>query len=100
MTVQKLQLLQHHLENFVQQKQQIESQLIEVDSALSEIKNTDKAYKIVGGIMILGKQEEIEKDLMEKKDSLALRLKNIIEQENKIKKDFEAEQKKVVHDLK
>ena len=82
------------------QKQQIESQLIEINSAINELGNTDKSYKIIGRIMIASNKETLNKELNEKKEVINLRLKNISEQEEKINRNIESLQKEVVESLK
>ncbi len=65
--INQLQLLQQNLQNLELQKQQFQNQLVEIDSALTELKSTEKAYKIVGKIMLAASREELSKDLSEKK---------------------------------
>ncbi|MBU1974588.1 MAG: prefoldin subunit, partial [Nanoarchaeota archaeon] len=76
MSVQQLQLVQQNLQNILLQKQQVQNQLIEYNSALENLKGTDKAYQITGKIMIAQSAEKITKDLQEKKETAEVRLKN------------------------
>jgi len=98
--VQQLQLLQHNLQNIQMQKQQLETQLIELDSALKELKSTDKAYKIVGKIMIASSKEDLSKDLELKKEVVEVRLKNFVKQEERLKQNMEDVQKEVMEEMK
>ena len=98
--VNHLQLLRQNLEAVALQKQQIESQLSELSSALSEIKQTEKTYKILGRIMVATPRDQLQKDLTEKKDLAEIRLKNFDEQEKRIQKEMEGAQKKYVKDIK
>jgi len=98
--VNQLQLLQQNLQNILIQKQQFESQLIEVNSALVELENTDKAYKILGKIMVSTKKEDLSKDLNDKKEIFDLRIKNLIKQEESIKKNIQEVQKEVLPEAK
>ncbi len=97
--IAQLQLLQQNLQNIMAQKQQFQSQLVEVESALSELKKTDKAYKIVGKLMLAASRSELEKELVEKKEVLEVRLKNFTQQEERIQKNFEEQQQEVVKEL-
>lgn len=97
--VSQLQLLQQNLQNILLQKQQLQSQQAEMDSALEGLENTEKAYKIVGHIMIASSTEKLSRDLQEKKETLSLRLKNFIIQEEKLKKSMEEVQKEAVKEL-
>ena len=83
--VNQLHSLQQNLQNFLVQKQQLENKLIETSSAIKELEKTNKAYKIVGKLMVESSQEDLKKQLSEEKESTEIRLKNIIIQENKIK---------------
>ena len=98
--VNQLQMMQQNLQNVLMQKQQIESQLTEINSALSEIQKTDQAYKILGKVMVAASKEEIKKDLSQKKEVADVRLQNIIKQEEAMKGNMETLQKKVVEGLK
>ena len=98
--VNHLQLLRQNIEAVALQKQQIESQLSELSSALSEIKQTEKTYKILGRIMVATSRDQLQKDLTEKKDLAEIRLKNFDEQEKRIQKEMEGAQKKYVKDIK
>jgi len=98
--IQQLQLLQQNLQNISVQKQQIQNQLLELDSALKELDSTEKAYKIVGKIMLATPKEELSKDLKEKKDVAGVRLKNFSKQEETLQKSIEDLQKEVMSELK
>ena len=97
--INKLQLLQQNLQNILLQKQQLEVQLTEIDSALQEIKSDSKTYKILGKIMVLSSSEEIIKDLKDKKETVELRLKNFSKQEEKIKENMDSLQKEAVEEI-
>ncbi len=98
--INQLQLLQQNLQNLVLQKQQVQNQLLETDSALAELNTTDKAYKIVGKIMLAASKENLIKDLNEKKEVSEVRIKNFKEQENSLQKNIEEVQKEVMEELK
>ncbi len=98
--INQLQLLQQNLQNVLGQKQQLESQLVELDSALSEIKTTEKAYRIIGKIMVATPREQLHKELQEKKEVLEIRLKNFSTQEERLKASLEEAQQEVLQELK
>ncbi len=97
---QHLQVVQQGLQNISLQKQQIKSQITEIDSALKELKETSKVYQIVGKIMISSESKEVTKDLEEKKEVLNVRIKNFTKQEEKLKKDLEETQKSLLKEIK
>lgn len=96
----QLQLFEQGLNNFLMQKQQIQAQLVEIESALKELKDAKTAYKIIGNIMVSAKKDELEKDLKTKKDIIQLRIKSIEKQEKQIKEKAEVLQKEVMKGLK
>src|SRR5512135_1857426 len=73
--IRKLQLLEQSLHSILMQKQQFQAQLLEVESALSELDKTSSAYKIVGNIMVASKKEDLKKDLETKKEIFSTRMK-------------------------
>jgi prefoldin beta subunit len=96
----QLQLMEQNITNLISQKQQFQTQLMEIESALEELKSTDKTYKIIGNIMVAKKKEDLKKDLEEKKEMLNIRIKAIEKQENDIREKAEAIQKKVLDSMK
>ena len=97
--IDQLQLLQQNMQNILLQKQQQESVLIELNSACEELGKTDKAYKIVGKIMIASPPQNLLLDLQQKKEIAELRLKNLLKQEENIKRSIESVQEEAVKEL-
>jgi prefoldin beta subunit len=98
--IQQLQLIEQSLTNLLMQRQQFQTQLIEIDSALSELENTDTIYKIVGNIMISSDKEKIRSELTSKKEVVELRIKNLEKQENQIKEKAKKLQSEVLSEMK
>jgi len=98
--INQLQLLQQNVQSILAQKQQIQSQLIELESALAEVGRTKKSYKILGNVMVAVTTENISKELNEKKEVAEVRLNNFIKQEERLKNNLEELQKEVVSGLK
>jgi len=98
-SVNHLQLLRQNLEAVALQKQQIESQMNEFLSALSEIKQTEKTYKILGRVMVATPRDQLQKDLEDKKELIEVRLKNFTEQEKRIQAEMETVQKQMVKEI-
>jgi len=96
----KMQLLEQNMQNMMMQKQQFQSQLIEVTSAMEELDKTDKAYKIIGNIMVLSKKESLKTDLEQKKEMVDLRIKAIEKQEADLKDKAKDIQKEVLNEMK
>ena len=96
----QLQLLEQSLQTFLMQKQQFQAQLMEINSALEELKDSKEAYKIVGNIMVKSTKEELEKDLTGKREMIELRIKTLEKQENQIREKASKMQSEVVSELK
>jgi len=74
--------------------------MMEIESALKELKNSEEAYKIIGNIMVSSKKPDLEKDLTSKKETLELRIKMLEKQEEKIKEKADKIQKEVLKEIK
>ena len=96
----QLQMLEQNLQSFLLQKRNFQTQLIEIESALSEIENTSAAYKIVGNIMVASDKEALKKDLEQKKEMFDLKIKTLEKQEEKLKEKVTSAQKDVMKDMK
>jgi prefoldin beta subunit len=83
--ISQLQLYEQGLQSILAQKQQFQSQSVEIDSALKELELTDQAYKIVGNIIVASKKEVLKKDLESKKETTNLRVKTLEKQEDQIR---------------
>ena len=98
--IRQLQLFEQNMHNIITQKQRFQSQLLEIENALSELQDAQgKVYKIVGTIMIDATKHTLEKDLNERKDVLELRLKSVKKQEDDYKERAEKIQKEVMREL-
>ena len=65
--MQDMQVFEQNLQSLLMQKQNIQVQLSEIDAALNELKSAKDAYKIVGGIMVFSKKEDLVDSLNQKK---------------------------------
>jgi len=94
--IKQLQLIEQNIQGFLAQKHQLQLQLVEIESALKEIENCSKSYKIVGNIMIDKNKDELKKELEQKKETVELRMKTLEEQEKKLKEKANAMQSEVM----
>ena len=99
-TIKQLQLFQQNLQNIVQQKQMLESQMMEIDSAFEELKTTPKSYKILGKVMVCVSTEKLNLELQNKKEVLQLRFSTVEKQEIMLTQNIEKIQQEVVNELK
>ena len=74
--------------------------MIELDSALQELETTDKAYKIVGKIMVASPKNKLVQELNEKKEVVEVRINNFEKQELKLKESLEKAQAEVMKEFK
>lgn len=98
--IAQLQLMEQSLQQLTMQKRQFQSQLLEIDSALGELKSSDVSYKIIGTIMVKSDPTKISEELSSKKELLELRIKTIEKQESSLKEKAEEMQKNIMEDLK
>jgi len=98
--ISQLQLFEQSLQNVLVQKQQFQSQLVEIESALNEIGTAKEVYKIVGNIMVDSKKDDLKKDLTSKKEIIELRIKTLEKQENNIKEKATKMQSEVLEKIK
>ncbi len=98
--IQQLQMIEQSMQQFLMQRQQFQGQLLELNSALSELEKTDKSYKIVGNIMVATDKESLKKDLDEKKATVEIRIKTLEKQEAQMKEKAQAMQKEVMENMK
>jgi len=96
----RMQLLEQNIQNFLMQKQQFQTQLVEVNSALEELEKAEVSYRIIGNIMVLSKKDELKKDLDSKKEMVELRINAIEKQEEELKEKAKKLQGEVLEGMK
>ncbi len=98
--ISQLQMFEQSLQNFLGQKQQFQVQLVEIDSALNELENTNKAYKIVGNIMVESDKKELKADLQSKKEIIELRIRTMEKQEAQVREKTSKLQSEILKKIK
>jgi prefoldin beta subunit len=87
----QLQQIQQQAQMLVGQKTQIELSLREIDHAMEAVEAADEdaiIYQTVGDILIKSDKNKTIESLKEKKETLDLRLKTLVRQEERIQKRF------------
>jgi len=87
----QLQQVQQQAQALAQQKNQLEIMVKESDMALDELGKIDAdvtVFKNIGNLMIKAEKGNVVEDLKEKKETLDLRLKTVVRQEERIHKRF------------
>ncbi len=93
--VAELQAIDQKLQSIAMQKHGFQTKLLEIENALSELKNAKEAYKLVGSVVLSVEKDDLEKDLSSKKEILDLKLKSFNKQEEKLREEVEELQKKI-----
>ena len=99
----QIQQLQQQAQVMVQQRLQMELQLKETEKAveeLSKLKDTSEIYKNIGTLLIKSKKKEVSEELVEKKETLELRIKTFKKQEERIEGKLKEMQTKIQDALK
>ncbi len=97
--INKLSTMEHSLQNFLAQKQVFQAQLLEITSALDELKKSEEAYKIVGNIMVKSNKDDLSKDLEQRKETAELRVKTLEKQEEKMREKTAELQAEVMKEM-
>ncbi len=90
--VARFQQLQQNLEAVIQQRVTMENQVREMEFAVKELDAASEdavVYKAVGGIFIKSEQKSLLSSTAEKKETLDMRVKSLLNQEQRLKKQFE-----------
>jgi prefoldin beta subunit len=98
--IQQLQIFEQSLQNLLAQKQALQLQIMETESALNELKKVKSAYKIIGNIMVASDKPDLEKDLTNRKETTEIRLKAIEKQERAAREKASKVQEEVLSELK
>ncbi|MFH1398922.1 MAG: prefoldin subunit [Candidatus Woesearchaeota archaeon] len=98
--IQQLSLLEQNMQATSVQKQNFQLQLLEIESALKELGQTEVAYKIVANIMIKASKQDLSNELQEKKEIIELRISSLEKQEKQLRDKATALQKEVLGDMK
>ncbi|AJF61150.1 TPA: prefoldin subunit beta [Candidatus Woesearchaeota archaeon] len=98
--LEQLQNLEQNINSILSQRQQFQSQQLEIENAMEQVKDTEKVFRIIGNIMVASKKEEVKKELREKLDIVELRLKTLEKQEAKFREKASELQKDVMKEIK
>lgn len=91
-TINELQQLEQAVLSSSNQINSIRSKILEIDSALEDLTNSKKSYKIVGNIMISASNENIESDLKSEKEAAKARVLSLEKQEKRLRELFKERQ--------
>lgn len=83
--IQQLQLLEQNVQHLFMQKQQFQTQLLEMESAAKELETSKSSYKIIGNILVSSDPKKLLAEAKEKLETINLRISTIEKQESKLK---------------
>jgi len=96
----QLQLFEQNLHSIMNQKQQFQSQQMEIENALSELEKTQQdVYKIIGNIMVLQKCDSVKQELQSRQELVTLRLQSLTKQEDHIKEKVTLLQQEIMETM-
>lgn len=98
--VNQLQHLQQNLDSLMEQKNMVQEQLFELNSAMQSLPNSEKTYKIVGKLLISKNPEDLKKELEKEHEQFELQMSEIESQESAIKEKMQELQKKLLEETK
>jgi prefoldin beta subunit len=90
--IQEMQIFEQNFQQLLMQKQTFNFELNETDYALEELKKAEgEVFKVVGNqIIVKSTKDNLEKELIHKKELIELRLKNIDKQEKEFSEKLNA----------
>ncbi len=97
--INQLSTMEQSLQTFLAQKQAFQAQLLEIKSALEELNKTEKAYKIVGNVMVDANKSDLINELNQKKEIIDLRIKTLEKQEVKMRDKTSELQSEVMKEM-
>ncbi len=98
--IAQLQQQEQQLQQTILQRQTMQSQLLETENALDTLMKTkEHPFKMVGPLLVAIDKQELTEELTSKKDTLAIRLKNVEQQEEQLRKKFQDFQEKLLKQL-
>jgi prefoldin beta subunit len=99
--IEELQIAEQSIQNLLVQKQVFQLETVEAKNALDELKKSSgDVFKIVGNLMIKAQKEELEKELIKKKELMELKIKSIGKQEKELREQIEKTRTELLKKLK
>ena len=96
--INDLSVMEQSIQQLVNQKKNFQSQLVEIESALSELGEGD-SFKIIGNFMFKKSSSDLRVELEEKRDLLNIRIKSFDKQEDEAQIKFKNLQNEVLKEL-
>ena len=94
--INELSRVEQSLQQINGQLQNFRSQLLEIETALSELNGKDDAYKIIGTVMIKLPSTKIVNELKERQELLTVRIESLKKQEARLKERADSLRKDIM----
>jgi prefoldin beta subunit len=98
--IRKLQLIEENLHTYLGQKQQVQGQVMEIESATAALESANSFYKIIGNIMVEQPEVDLRKELGERLELVKVRLAALERQEERLKGQAESLQQEIMKSMK
>lgn len=97
--INSLSMLEQNTQQLSAQRQSFNSQLLEIESAIEELKNSKESYKIIGSIMVKMDSSKLREELDSKKKLIDIRINSIEKQEAAAKEKAKKMQEEIMAEL-
>jgi prefoldin beta subunit len=97
--INNLSMLEQNAQQLSTQRQSFQSQILEIDSALEELKNSKEAYRIIGSIMVKSDASKLKEELDSKKKLIDIRVNSIEKQEEIAREKAKKLQEEIMNEL-
>lgn len=95
----QIQFIEQNLQHLMVQKQSLQTQLIEYESALEELSEDAPAWKLIGNIMVKADAPTLRQEMEQKKKSAESRIQAFEQQEKKLREKAQSLQKRVMEQM-
>jgi prefoldin beta subunit len=97
--INNLSMLEQNAQQLSAQRQSFQSQLLEIESALEELKTSKDAYRIIGSIMVKTDASKLKEELDSKKKLIDVRIVSIEKQEEIAREKAKKLQEEIMNEL-
>jgi len=98
--LEEMRQLEATLQNLLVKKQNLQSQLKEINDAIKSLDSSKEAYKIIGNIMVKKDKKSLTEESRSKKESIELKIKNIEKHQESLNSRMKKLQEKIIKNIK
>jgi len=97
--INTLSIMEQNSQHMAAQRQSLQTQLLEMDSALEELGSSTESYKIIGNIMVKADSKSLKEDLSSKKELISVKIASIEKQESASQEKTKKLQQEIMREL-